>query len=67
MLENSRLSLSNLVTLVDHDFLLSIFVVVNPVVVYIITFINEMLMNAHSIPAEPVPCPEPYIGESSFE
>ena len=58
------MSSTNPVTLVFNDFFLSGFVLVNPVVVFSITSIIGVLMNAHSVPADLVPCPEPCIGDS---
>ena len=44
-------------------FFLYIIVVVNPVVVCSIAFIIRMVMNAHSVPDDPVPCLAPCIGK----
>lgn len=53
-MDKIRLSSINPVTVVDHFFVLFGFVVVKSVVVCLITLIIRMLMNAHSVPADPV-------------
>ena len=50
-----------------HVFVLFTFMVVKPVVVRSITLIVGILMNAYSVPAYPIPCPIPCIGESFLE
>ena len=45
-------------------FLLSGFVIVNPVAGFSITFIIRMLISAHSIASNPVPCTELCIEDS---
>ena len=58
------MSSTNPVTLVFHDFFLSMSVVVNPVVCCSVTVIIGMLMNVYIVLADHVPCPEPCIGDS---
>ena len=66
MLEKRRASSTNAVTLVFHYFLLFEFIVVNPIVVFFSnTLMIGILMNAHSVPLDTVPCLEPCIGDSS--
>ena len=38
---------------------------VNPVIAFSNTLMFGMLISAHSVPVDPVPCPEPCIGDSS--
>ena len=59
MLEKRRASSTNAVALVFHSLLLFGFIVEKPVVVFSRTLIIGMLIRAHSVPADPVPCPEP--------
>ena len=65
MLERSRASSTNAVALFFHYFLLFGFIVVKPVVVCSRTLMMGILISAHSVPADPVPCPEPCIRDSS--
>ena len=65
MLENSRASSTNAVALVFHSFLLFGFIVVKPVVVCSKTLMMGILISAHSVPANSIPCPDPCIGYSS--
>ena len=64
MLEKRRASSTNAVALVFHSFLLFGFIVVKPVVVCYKTLMMGILISAYSVPADPVPCPEPCIGDS---
>ena len=65
MFEKSRASSTNAVALVFHTFLLFGSIVVNSIVVFSNTLIMGMLMDIHSVPVDPVPCPKPCIGDSS--
>ena len=53
MVNNIRLSSTNPMTLVNHIFVLLGFDVVNSVIVYLITFIIGIKMNAHLVPLGP--------------
>ena len=57
MLEKSRALSTNAVALAFHSFLLFGFFVAEPVVFCSRTLMMGMLISAHSVPEDPVPCP----------